>query len=146
MKMHMGKAWHAAFWAVAALVMGLSMVPVAGQPVFAQTAGPPPGCGDNPLKIGDPVIPCVNIGGFVPGTEVTPSSTGSLARIPASNETMDLQTSQGQTAQLTIVDVPGPVTVQIVGAFDGLTAFDAQGNPLLVTQVSPGAYQVTQPS
>src|SRR5262245_15255500 len=121
MKMHMGKTWHAAFWAVAALVMGLSMVPVAGQPVFAQTAGPPPGCGDREVvDVGVPVIPCVNIGGFVPGTEVTPSSTGILARIPASNETMDLQTSQGQTAQLTIVNVPGPVTVQIVGAFDGL--------------------------
>ena len=147
MKVRMGEPLHAAFWAVAAIVMGLAMVPVAEQPAFAQTAGPPPACGNDLIGIEvAPVLPCVEIGGFAPGTEVTPSGNTILARIPISNGTMDLQTSQGQTAQLTIQDVAGPVTVQIVGAFEGLIAFDAQGNPLLVTEVSPSVYQVSQPS
>ena len=132
--MNIRKGWlsTAAFGAVAAALLSLSTFPVAEQPAYAQTAGPPPA--------GTPA------GYTIPGTEITPISNGIVAYIPSANGIVDLPTQAGESIRVDVRDVAAPLTVQFQQTPAGLLAFDAQGNQLTVTELSTGLYLVSQPS
>ncbi len=131
--MNIRKGWlsTAAFGAVAAALLSLSTFPVAEQPAYAQTAGPPPG---------------TPTGYTIPGTEITPISNGIVAYIPSANGIVDLPTQAGESIRVDVRDVAAPLTVQFQQTPAGLLAFDAQGNQLTVTELSAGLYLVSQPS
>ena len=81
-----------------------------------------------------------------PGTEIASVESGLVARIPASNTVVGFQTISKGSILIDIGDVAAPVILQIETTPGELRALDAQGQPLAIVEVSPGMFQVSQPS